>query len=105
MKEKDLVKVDAPDQEAANEVLNVSENSPRNDIEVLNVNLVSHPRPKQSRNLSINIAADETSLSSPNPSAYTDNGVTTVCSTSSETPNPHYDFDVGLVLTEFLSTL
>ena len=39
------------------------------------------------------------SVSYPNPSAYTDNG------SYSKTPNPHYDFDVGLVLTEFLSTL
>ena len=34
---------DALDQETANEVLNVSESSPENDIEVSNVNLVSNP--------------------------------------------------------------
>ena len=34
---------DAPDQETANEVLNVSESSTGNDIEVSNVNLVSNP--------------------------------------------------------------
>ena len=39
------------------------------------------------------------SVSSPNPSAHTDDG------SYSETPNPRYDFDVGLVLTEFSSTL
>ena len=33
---------DAPDQETANKVLNVSESSPENDIEVSNVNLVSN---------------------------------------------------------------
>ena len=35
--------IDAPDQETANELLDVSESSPGNDVEVLNVNLVSHP--------------------------------------------------------------
>ena len=34
---------DAPDQETADDVLNVSESCPRNDIEVSNVNLVSSP--------------------------------------------------------------
>ena len=34
---------DAPDHETANEVLNVSESSPGNNIEVSNVNLVSNP--------------------------------------------------------------
>ena len=34
---------DASDQETANEVLNVSESSPGNDIEVSNVNLLSNP--------------------------------------------------------------
>ena len=45
----------------------------------------------QSRNLSVNIVANEACVSSPkpNPSAHIDNGVTTVCSTVSETPNPH----------------
>ena len=52
-----------------------------------------------------NIAVDEASVTSSNPSAHTDNGATTVRSTGSETPNPHEDFDVGLVLTEFPSTL
>ena len=39
------------------------------------------------------------SVSSPNPSAHTDNG------SRNETPNPHYDFDVGFVLTEFSCAL
>ena len=45
----------------------------------------------QSRNLSVNIVADEASVSSPKPntSAHSDNRVTTVRSTGSETPNPH----------------
>ena len=43
IKEKDLVTIDDPDQETANELLDVSESSPGNDVEVLNVNLVSHP--------------------------------------------------------------
>ena len=34
---------DAPDQETANEVLNVSESNLGNDVEVSNVNLVSNP--------------------------------------------------------------
>ena len=34
---------DASDRETANEVLNVSESSPGNDIEVLNVTLISNP--------------------------------------------------------------
>ena len=55
--------------------------------------------------MSVNIVADGASVSSPNPSAHTDSGVTTVRSTSSETTSPHCDFDVGLVLTEFPSTL
>ena len=53
----------------------------------------------------VNIVADEASVSSPNSTSRIGNGVTTVRSTGSETPNPHYDFDVGLVLTEFPSTL
>ena len=65
-------------------------------------NLISNPSDgKQSHNLSVNIAADEASVSSPNPNAHTDNGVTTVRST----PNSHYGFDVGVVRTEFPSTL
>ena len=46
--------------------------------------------------------ADEASVSSPYPSAHTDNGVRSI---GSETPNPHYGFDVGLVFTEFPFTL
>ena len=34
---------DASDQETANKMLNVSESSPGNDVEVSNVNLVSNP--------------------------------------------------------------
>ena len=42
MKEKDLVKMLLA-RKVLNEVLNVSESSPGNDIEVSNVNLVSNP--------------------------------------------------------------
>ena len=41
---------DAPDQETANEVLNVSESSPGNDIEVSNVNLVPVSNPSDDVN-------------------------------------------------------
>ena len=34
---------DAPDQKTANKVSNVSESSPRNDIEVSNVNFITNP--------------------------------------------------------------
>ena len=36
---------DAPDQKTANEMLNFSESSPGNNIEVSDVNLVSNPTP------------------------------------------------------------
>ena len=83
-------------------MLNVSESSPENDIEVSNVNLVSNASDDASkvvRKLSVNIIADEASASSPNPSAHTDDGVvTTIRNPGSETSHLHYDFDVGLVL-------